>query len=59
MEEMLRSEDLEFAYTVEEEEGATVQTVYALRGVSVSVRRGEFIVVLGHNGSGKSTFARM
>ena len=40
MEEMLRSEDLEFAYTVEEEEGATVQTVYALRGVSVSVRRG-------------------
>lgn len=58
MEEMLRSEKLEFTYTVEEEEGGPVQKMYALRGVDITVAPGEFVVILGHNGSGKSTFAR-
>ena len=31
----------------------------AVRGVSLDVRRGEFLCVLGHNGSGKSTLAKM
>ncbi|OLA45191.1 MAG: energy-coupling factor transporter ATPase, partial [Firmicutes bacterium CAG:176_59_8] len=30
----------------------------ALRGVSVQIEKGSFTVVLGHNGSGKSTFAK-
>ncbi|HYX21072.1 MAG TPA: ABC transporter ATP-binding protein, partial [Thermoanaerobaculia bacterium] len=30
--------------------------VHALRGVSASIRRGEFIAVMGASGSGKSTF---
>ena len=30
----------------------------ALRDVSVSIEKGSFVVVLGHNGSGKSTFAK-
>ena len=31
---------------------------YAVRGVDLEVKKGEFLVVLGHNGSGKSTIAK-
>ena len=32
---------------------------WVLRGISLSVRRGERVAVLGHNGSGKSTFVKV
>ena len=31
----------------------------AVKDMSIEVRRGEFLVILGHNGSGKSTMAKM
>ncbi|MCL2170899.1 MAG: ATP-binding cassette domain-containing protein, partial [Defluviitaleaceae bacterium] len=43
------------AFSADDEQG--VRTV-ALAGVDAEVARGEFVAVLGHNGSGKSTFAK-
>ncbi|MBR4674572.1 MAG: ABC transporter ATP-binding protein [Victivallales bacterium] len=37
----------------------SVEKVYALRGISVEVRRGEYLSILGPSGSGKSTFFNM
>ena len=50
-ETILTAKDLKFRYDPE-------QPDYALNGVSAEVKRGEFVAVLGHNGSGKSTFAK-
>lgn len=49
-EKMIRAENLEFRYT---EEGKK-----ALNGVSMQVKKGEFVAVLGANGCGKSTLAK-
>ncbi len=51
----IHAEHLSFSYR--DEEGRSEQP--ALSDVSVDIRRGEYVAVLGHNGSGKSTFAKL
>lgn len=53
MTEFIRAENLSFSY--ETENGA----IPAVRDLSVSIGKGEYVAVLGHNGSGKSTFAKL
>ncbi len=54
MENILEAEALKFAYVSEEE-----TYHFALNGIDLVIPEGQFVVILGHNGSGKSTFARL
>ncbi len=55
---IIETKDLAFEYIKRDEEGNVEGVVRALDGVNVNVKKGEFIAVLGGNGSGKSTFAK-
>ena len=50
-EPMIKVQDVRFRYDPE-------QPKYAVDGVSLNIRRGEFVAVLGANGCGKSTLAK-
>ena len=51
MEAMLQAENITFRYDDENDQ-------YALNGVSMKIKKGEFVAVLGANGCGKSTLAK-
>ena len=55
---MIRFENAVFEYIRRDDEGNVEGITRALDNVSVHMRRGEFVAVLGANGSGKSTFAK-
>lgn len=54
----IQTKDLKFTYDdVEDGEAGKVHEV--LKGVNLEIQKGEFVALLGHNGSGKSTIAKM
>ena len=58
---IIKTENLGFTYVDDEEDSPLVKEkeIPALDGVSLEIKEGEYIAVLGHNGSGKSTFAKL
>ena len=57
---IIKAENLSFSYDDGDVEAVLAKAQPpALDNVSVSIRKGEYIAVLGHNGSGKSTFAKL
>ncbi|MHB8064951.1 MAG: energy-coupling factor transporter ATPase [Ruminiclostridium sp.] len=45
-----------FSYTTY---GETSEEIQAIKDISVKIEKGDFVVILGRNGSGKSTFSRL
>ena len=58
MTSIIDAQDLVHEYSQRDEEGNVIGIKRALDGVSLQVKEGDFIAVLGANGSGKSTFAK-
>lgn len=50
--EIITAQNVKFSYLQEND------IRFALNGVDFTARKGEFVCILGHNGSGKSTFAK-
>lgn len=49
---MIKSQNLHYSYTEHKES-------VAIDGLDIEIENGEFVVIIGHNGSGKSTFAKL
>ncbi len=59
MSAIIEAKNLVFRYQENEEDGTPKkQEVPVLKDVSLSIEKGSFTAILGHNGSGKSTFAK-
>ena len=56
MENIITSKELHFHYNNDYDDKQPVKEV--LKGLNIDIKKGEFVAVLGHNGSGKSTFAK-
>lgn len=56
--DMIKVRDLAFEYIRRDEEGNVESISRAIDGVSLDVKKGDFIAILGANGSGKSTLAK-
>lgn len=55
---LIDAKNLIFEYIRRDKDGEVDGVTRAVNNVNLSVKQGDFIAILGHNGSGKSTFAK-
>ena len=55
---IIKTSKLIFDYIRRDEEENIEEVTRAIDDVSIEIKEGQFVAVLGHNGSGKSTFAK-
>lgn len=55
MSSFIEVKDVYFKYNTHDEQE---KAPFALKGINMSINKGEFVAVVGHNGSGKSTLAK-
>ena len=55
---IIKAVNLVFDYIRRDEEGQVEEVKRALDHVNLEIEKGSFVAILGHNGSGKSTFAK-
>ena len=55
---IIKAVKLAFDYLKYDEDGNVQETQRAVDGVDIDIKEGQFVAILGHNGSGKSTFAK-
>lgn len=58
MEDFIKVENVSFQYLSEADE-QPADKVNVLNNISINIKKGEFVALLGHNGCGKSTMAKM
>lgn len=56
---MIKIRDMEFEYFDRDEAGNLTDMINAIRGINFDADKGDFIAIVGRNGSGKSTFAKI
>lgn len=57
---LIEFKNVDFSYIVDEDENSSAdKEVKVLENLNLTIEKGSFVAVLGHNGSGKSTIAKL
>ena len=55
---IVKATKLIFDYITRDEEDKVEEVKRAINNLNIDITQGDFVAILGHNGSGKSTFAK-
>lgn len=58
MSKLIEFKNVDFSYIIDEDDD-NIQRVQVLENLNLSIEKGSFTAILGHNGSGKSTIAKL